>query len=148
MKNKLNIAWQMHALANHTARPENAKMFKKCLRAYIIECIIFGKEEFKVKFGSEYYDSFKSRLKDWGEYIENRFIIVPIYRLVPKECRPSIIDYYIKHGVDKPTHIKHHKYVSECLLEYLLDESGLEIVDEYIGSLETIYYIKIKEKRG
>lgn len=145
MKHKLIIAWKMKTFVNSTANPKNKKMLKKCLRTYILHCIILGKDNFKVKFGNEYYDSFKLRFKDWLEYAENKFIMVPVFRFISEEHRPSIINYYIKHGVKKPIHIKHHKFVSESLLEYFFNENGFEIVDERIGSLETIYYIRKKD---
>lgn len=142
MKHKLIIAGEMNKFVNRSADPKNKNMLKKCLIEYIRQCIILGKEEFKVRYGSEYYDSFKLRFKDLLEYIYNKFFTVPICRLIPKKHRPSIINYYIEHGVSKPIHIKHHIFVSESLLEYFLNENGFEIYDEYIGSLETIYYIR------
>ena len=144
MKKKLSMAWKMSIFANISPNPENRKIYKKCLRVYIIWCVILGKDNFRVKFGSEYYDSFKLRFKDWLEYIDNKFFTVPICRLIPKEHRPSIINYYIEHGVSKPIHIKHHKFISESLVEYFMSENGFEIYDEYLGSLETIYYIRKK----
>lgn len=146
MKDKLIIAWKMNTFINSSRNPKNKKMLKKCLRTYIIHCIVFGKDKFKVKFGSEYYDSFKSRFKDWVEYAKNKFFDIPVCRLIPKEHRPSIINYYIEHGISKPVHIKHHMFVSESILEYFLSESGFEIYDEHLGSLETTYYIKKKER--
>lgn len=146
MKNKIIVAFKMNKFVNRTANPKNKKMLKKCIREYIKQCIFLGKEEFKVRYGSEYYDSFKLRLIDWIEYIDNKFFTVPICRIIPEGHRPSIINYYIEHGVSKPIHIKHHIFVSESLLEYFLKENGFKIADEYLGSLETVYYIKRKEK--
>lgn len=142
MKDKLITAWKMNKFINNTRNDKNKKTLRKCLRTYIVQCIILRKEEFNLKYGSEYYDSFKARFKDWLEYIDNKFLVVPIYKLIPKKYRPSIINYYIEHGVSKPVHIKHHRFVSESILEYFLSEAGFGIVGEHLGSLETIYYIK------
>lgn len=142
MKQKLITTWKMKSFINSSPNSKNKRMLRKCFGRYIIHCLILGKDKFKVKYGSEYYDSFKLRFKDWLAYIDNKFFTVPICRLIPKEHRPSIINYYIEHGVKKPIHIKHHTFISESLLEYFLSENGFEIYDEYLGSLETIYYIR------
>ena len=147
MNNKFMLAWKMWLFVNNTANPKYKKTLRKCLRAYITQCVILGKDNFELKYGSEYYDSFKLRFKDWLEYINNKYFWFPIYRIIPKEHRPSIINYYIEHGIPKPIHIKHHIFVNESILEYFLDQNGFEISDEYLGSLETIYYIRRKGKR-
>lgn len=148
MRHKLIIACKMKTFIHSSPNPKNKKMYKKCLRAYIVNCVIFGKDNFKVKFGSEYYYGFKLRFKDWVEYAKNKFIEVPICSLIPKEHRPSVINYYIEHGVRKPIHLKRHISVNEGALEYFLAEIGFEIVDEHLGSLESIYYIrKIKSEK-
>lgn len=126
---------------------EYKKRFWKCYRSYLMQCIILRKNEFEVKYGSEYYDSFKLRAKDWKEYICDK-IYVFFWKLIPlPKLRPNKANVYIEYGISKPPkHLKRHIHVNECALEYFLDQVGFEIKDEYIKSLSTTYIIKRKDK--
>ena len=137
----------MNTFINTTRNPKNKKTLKKCFKEFVKQCILLNKDEFNVRYGSEYYDSFSLRFKDWSEYVWNKFIMVPFSKLVPKKYRLDLFDYDVVYGVSKPIHLMHHIYVNESILEYFLSEFYFEIVDEHLGSLETIYYIKKKESK-
>lgn len=142
MLEKIRAARRMRRFISTCANIKNRKVFLKCYRAYVFQCILGFKEEFVVRVGSEYYDSFRLRLKSFIEYMYY-VIYTAIWRIVPSRShRPRKANYYISHGIPKPAYIKKHIYVSESALEYFLDETGFEIVDEDIKVLESIYYIQ------
>ena len=126
---------------------EYRKRYWKCYRSYLMQCMILRKDEFVVKYGSEYYDSFKLRAKHWKEYICDKIYVIFWKRIPFEKIRPNKAKVYIKYGISKPPiHLKKHIHVNECALEYFLDQVGFEIKDEEIKSLSTTYYIKRKNK--
>lgn len=145
MFEKLKVAKNMIRFIWYSSNVKSKRIYRKCCLVYIFQSIILGRDDFALKFGSQYYDSFTLRFKDWVKFIYYS-IITCFWRLIPDEkYRPKYIDYCIRYGVKKPIHLKRHIYVNECALEYFLAEHDLEIFSEYLTCLSSTYYIKKKQ---
>ena len=142
MFEEIKTAIKMQKFIYQTRNIQNKKMFWKCYRRYITECCIMKKNEFKIRFGSKYYQSFGSRLGDWIEYINDKLYIF-FWRIIPiRKIRPKRASILIQHGVSQPVHLKKHVFVNESMLEYFFDQNGFKVVDECLTSLSSTYYIK------
>ncbi len=136
MREKLAIANQMRVSRKSVGNnSEDKKLCSKCYRTYVIECIIKGKDNFKISFRSTYIPSFSKRVSNYYRYIINN-----IYRL--------FLIYFTLNGdknlkkhtdVSKPIHLKIANMPNEFVLHTFLEGNGFEITDEHIYSESTVY---------
>lgn len=120
MKRKYQIARKMKYFYKKLgATKERRKLFRKCQRAYFIECILLDKDEFWLVFNGKYAQSFWERVKNWFRYILN-----------PKtNCRPI--------------NLKITNAPNEAVLNRFLRYCDMEIKEEYLYPVKTVYNITV-----
>ncbi len=132
MRKKLTIAKQLRiSRKNYSSNPEHKKICSKCYRAYVKECVIKGKENFKISFGGKYIQSFPERICDWYEYVYIEIINI-IYRLL------RIEETYLE-GNFKPVHVKVAEQPDEKVLYDFLEKNGFKITEEHLYGTTTVY---------
>ena len=142
MREKLKIAIQLIiSRKKYSDNLEDKKLCSKCLHAYIVECIIKGKNDFTVTFGSRYVHSFKRRIFDWLRYIMDI-----VYRIFLIHCTPeddkTLKKYNLIHkGVQKPIFPKIAKMPSQKVLYDFLEGNGFIIKEEILNSESTEYEV-------
>lgn len=138
MREKLKIANQMRVSRKsfrHNA--ESLKLYSKCYRAYVIECIFKGKENFKVSFGSNYIQSFSERVSDWYNYIlgnVRRFFIIHFTNNGDRTLIAQL-------GVSKPIHLKIAQTPNEWILYEFLERNGFRVANEHLSLSSIVYEI-------
>lgn len=118
---------------------EHKKLCSKCYRTYVVECIVKGKDEFKVVFGSKYIQSFPERVSDWYHYVLNSIYRLYLVHVTPNDDKTLQKYELIHYGVSKPIHLKIANTPNEFILESFLKENGFKIIDEHLYSEFTIY---------
>jgi len=145
MFEKIKTLKNMTIMIASCKNEENRKIYWKCYLKYMLSCVIMGKDEFVVKFGSEYYQNFGKRMNDWKEYIyDNIYKLFWKYNFFKKR-KPNWAQYLITYGVSKPIHLKTHISVNEFILEYFAEKNGFRVASEYLTSLSSTYYIKKRD---
>lgn len=140
MREKLVIANQMRVSRKSFSNDlEERKLCSKCYRAYVIECIIKGKENFKVSFGDKYIQSFSERLFDWCRYIGNSIYRFYLIHFTPNDDITFKKWELIHCGVSKPVHFKISKTPNEKVLYNFLEKNGFKITEEHFYSEATVY---------
>ncbi len=140
MREKLAIANQMrNSRKSFSNNLEHRKLCSKCYRTYVIECIIKGKENFKISFGGKYIQSFPKRIYDYYRYIVNsiyRFFLIHFTPNDDKTLRKFGLIYF---GVPKPIHFKIAEVPNEIVLYSFLEKNGFKITDEHLYSESIVY---------
>lgn len=140
MKEKLAIANQMRASRKgFSNNPEYQKLCSKCYRVYVFECIVKGKENFKISFGGEYIQSFSERLYNWCRYIRNSIYRLYLIHFTPDDDRTFKKWNLIHCGVSKPDHFKIAKTPNENVLYTFLEQNGFKITEEHLSNDSTVY---------
>lgn len=140
MREKLAIANQMRVSRKSFSNDlEERKLCSKCYRAYVIECIIKGKENFKVSFGGKYIQSFSERLSDWCRYIGNSIYRFYLIHFTPNDDITFKKWELIHCGVSKPVHFKIAKTPNEKVLYNFFEKNGFKITEEHFYSEATVY---------
>jgi len=109
----------------------------------VIECIIKGKEEFKISFGSQYIQSFPERIVEWYEYMKKNNSIYRFFLMhfTPKDDM-TVEEYLMIHfGVEKPGQIKIVTTPNEKVLYEFLEKNGFKITEEHLYSTSTVYNV-------
>lgn len=140
MREKLTIAYQLRASRkSFSSNLESQKLCLKCYQAYVVECIIKGKENFKISFGGEYIQSFSKRVSDWCRYISDNIYRFFLIHFTPKDDK-TLKKYELIHfGVSKPIHPKIAKTPDERFLYNFLEKNGFKISEEHLYSESTVY---------
>jgi len=142
MREKLKIANQLRvSRRDYSNNPRHRKLCTKCYYAYIVECIIKGKKGFKVSFGARYIRSFSKRLSDWCEYIKDSIYRFFLIHFTPNNDNTFKKYELIHSGVSKPIHLKVAETPDEICLYHFLESNGFEIIDEFLHSESTVYYV-------
>ena len=140
MREKLAIAKKIrNSRKNFSNDIEYKKMCSKCYRTYIVECIIKGKDEFKVVFGGKYIQSFPKRVSDWYYYILNSIYRFYLVHVTPNDDKTFQKYELIHYGVHKPFHVKIANTPNELILESFLKKNGFKIVEEHFYNTYTVY---------
>lgn len=140
MREKLAIANQLRiSRKNYSNNIEHKKLCSKCYHAYVVECIIRGKSDFKVSFGGKYIHSFLRRISDWFGYIGDIIYRFFLIQFTPKDDK-TLKKYELIHfGVSKPIHPKIAKIPNEWCLYDFLEKNGFKIKEEHLYSKSTVY---------
>ena len=121
MRKKIAIANQLRvSRKKFSNNREYKKLCSKCYRTYVIECVIKGKENFQISFGSKYIKSFSKRAYDWYIFFLDCIYFGPIY-------------------ASKPKHLKIAEIPNERVLYYFLEKNGFKIIGEHLYSYSTVY---------
>ncbi len=142
MREKLAIANQLRvSRKNYSNNIEHKKLRSKCYHTYVVECIITGKNDFKVSFGGKYIHSLSRRISDWFEYILDiiyRFFLIHF----PQKDDKTFKEYELIHfGVSKPIHPKIAETPNEWCLYDFLEKNGFKIKEEHLYSESTVYIV-------
>ena len=140
MREKLDIANQMrNSRKSFSNNLEDQKLCSKCYHTYVIECIIKGKENFKVSFGGKYVQSLSKRIYDYYKYIINSIYRFFLIHFTPNSYK-TLRKYELIHfGVSKPTHFKIAEMPNEPVLYNFLEKNGFKITGEHLYSESTVY---------
>lgn len=140
MREKIAIANQLRvSRESFSDNLEDWKLCSKCYYTYVMECIIKGKEEFKVSFGGRYIQSFSKRLSDWCRYIKDSMYRFFLIHVTPNDDK-TFGKYELIHcGVSKPVHFKIAKTPNEKVLYDFLEKNGFKITNEHLYSESTVY---------
>lgn len=147
MKEKLYVAKRLKTSRERFSKNSDSyKLCLKCYNAYVTQCIIKGKNDFKITFEGEYIESLPKRISDWLGYTFDS-----IYKIVPLIFTPNNYKTLKKYGLAyygalKPIHSKITKTPNEFLLYDFLEKNGLKIAKEYLYSDSTVYVVEISEK--
>ena len=106
---------------------KNQKLFNKIYRAYLFECILLGKKNFKIVCREKIIKS-ESLIKYFKDCIHYKFS--KFYEYTPVRYFPS-----------RPLSIKTSNSPDKIMLDFYLKSNGFEIYDEYLGTITNIYYI-------
>jgi len=140
MREKLAIANQLRiSRKNYSNNVEHKKLCSKCYHTYIVECIIKGKNDFKISFGGKYIHSFSRRILDWFEYVKDivyRFFLI---HCTPKDDKTFKKYNLIHFGVSKPIHLKIAETPNEFVLYGFLEKNGFKIKEEHLYTESTVY---------
>lgn len=145
MKEKLAIARKLRSSRKiFRYNFETEKLCLKCYRAYVFQCILKGKDQFRIVFNSSYNTSFLKRVSDWYHYI-----VDSIYRVYLMNFEPdaqTLRKYALIHsGVSKPLYLKFATAPDEEVLYDFLIYNGFNIVDEHLDSISTEYVVARKD---
>lgn len=140
MKEKIAIANQLRVSRKKFSNNlEHKKLCLKCYRTYVIECVIKGKENFKISFGGKYIESFSERASDWYRYIWDSTYRFFLIHFTPNDDK-TFQKYELIHvGVSKPIHLKIAETPNETILYNFLEKNGFKIIDEHLYSESTVY---------
>lgn len=142
MREKLAIANKMRiSRKNYSNNPEYQQICSKCYRAYIVECILKGKDEFQISYGSKYVLSTSRRIANWCKYFINiiyRFLLISLTLNDEKFQRKYELIHF---GVPKPIHLKLAEIPDEIFLYKFLEENGFKVVDEHINGDSIVYNV-------
>ncbi len=144
MREKLAIAKSLRVSRQSFSDKDSRKLCSKFYRAYVFECILKRKDNFKVSFGEKYIQSFFKRSADWFEYIRDNIYRFFLIHFTPNNDK-SFKNYELIHfGVSKPIHLKFSGTPNEISLYKFLADTGLRITDEDIPfSGPTVYYVAL-----
>ena len=142
IKDRIEIAKKFYFVAKKSVL--HGKIYKKlslkCFNSYVYNCILKGENEFKLIFKGKYIHDTKTRIENWVRYfcdvIYTRFLI--LFKIDIKNYKQYELFYY---GPYKPLHVKVTNAPNESILEQVLKDNGFKIKDEYLGSVDTIYYV-------
>jgi len=105
------------------------------LKKYVLNCLVLRRKKFSLSFKGKYNSKFTKRIKEnISYYIENFFY--KMFNKVPMKGK-----YYFPLP---PIHLKLCGNTNEDLLEYILNNLGLEIKKEFLYMCDTKYVISIK----
>ena len=138
MKEKLVIAKRMINSRRSFNNIEHRKLCSKCYRTYIVECIIKGKNDFKLTFKVKYIHCFSRRL---GTYVLDNIYRLYFVHITPSDDKTLKKYNLIHYKVLKPVHVKISDIPNEFILECYLNENGFKIVDEHLYSNYIVYDI-------
>ena len=140
MREKLTIANKMrNSRKSFSNNLEHKKLCSKCYHTYVIECIIKGKENFKISFGGKYIQSLSERIYDYYRYIVDRIYKSFLIHFTPNDDK-TLRKYELIHfGVSKPIYIKIAEKPNETILYSFLEKNGFKITDEHLYSESTVY---------
>jgi hypothetical protein len=139
MREKLAIAKKLRSSRKISNNTENKKICSKCYRTYVVECIIKGKNEFKITFDGNYIQNFSERVSNWYHYVLNSIYRFYLVRVTPNDDKTFQKYELIHHVVSKPIHLKIANTPNEVILEGFLKENGFKIVAEHLYSESTVY---------
>ena len=140
MREKLAIANQLRvSRKKYSNNLENKKLCSKCYRTYIIECIIKGKNDFKVSFEGKYIHGFSRRISDWFGYFWNIIYRFFLIHFTPKDDKTFKKYELIHFGVSKPIHPRIAETPNEWCLYDFLKKNGFKIKEEHLDSESTVY---------
>lgn len=120
---------------------EYKKLCSKFYRTYLVECIIKGKDEFKITFNGNYIQSFSERISDWYHYVLNTIYKFYLVHFTPNDDRTLQKYSLIHYRVSRPIHLKVSNTPNEFILEGFLKENGFKIIDEHLYSISTVYVV-------
>ena len=140
MKEKLAIANQMRkSRKSFSNNLEDKKLCSKCYHTYVIECIIKGKESFKISFKGKYIKSFSERMYDYYIYIVDSLYRFFLMNFTPDDDK-TLRKYELIHiGVPKPLHLRIAEVPDETVIYGFLENNGFLVTNEYIDSGLTVY---------
>lgn len=142
MKEKLVIANNLRVSRNmYGNNLEYQKLCLKCYHAYLIECIIKGKDNFNISFRSKYIQSFSERMSDYYRYIIDYIYRLFLIYFTPKDDTTSKKYELIHVGVSKPHHLKNLYKPNEIFLSSFLEKNGLHITNERVYYESIVYDI-------
>ena len=145
---KLNIVKKLFISSlTYSRNIEHKKLFSKVLRAYFLQCIILGKDNFLLKFNGKYIHSFPKRFLDSITFVKDiiyRFILL---NFIPNSIRKNLTKSFhnyelVNFGVPIPFHPMVTDTPCEAILEYFLEQNGFKITDEFLYPVKTFYNIK------
>ncbi len=140
MREKLMIANQMRKLRKvYSNNPKDKRLCSKCYYTYIIECIIKGKENFKISFGGKYVTSFPNRIYNYYRYILESIYRFFLMHFAPNNDNTPLKYRLIHYGVSKPVHCKIAEMPNEVMLYGFLKVNGFKITGEHLYSDSTVY---------
>ncbi len=140
MREKLAIANQLRvSRKKYSNNLEHKKLCSKCYRTYIIECIIKGKNDFKVSFEGKYIHSFSRRISDWFGYFGDIIYRFFLIHFTPKDDKTFKKYELIHFGVSKPIHPRIAETPNEWCLYDFLEKNGFKIKEEHLYSESTVY---------
>lgn len=142
MKEKLAIARKLRISSKSFSKnSEHRKMFSKCYKIYVVECILKGKDNFQITFGGKYINNLPARIKDWLNYLLDNVYRFYLVHVTPKDDKTFRKYELIHYGVSKPVHLKVANTPNEWQLECFLKKNGFKIVNEHLYSEFSIYNI-------
>ena len=142
MREKIAIAKKLrNSRNNFSNKIEYKKICSKFYRTYLVECIIKGKDEFKITFNGNYIQSFSERISDWYHYVLNNIYKFYLVHFTPNDDRTLQKYSLIHYRVSRPIHLKVANTPNEFILEGFLKENGFKIIDEHLYSISTVYVV-------
>ncbi len=140
MREKLAIANQLRvSRKKFSNKPEYKQICSKCYYAYIVECILKGKNDFSISYGSKYVKTISERILDWCKYFIDIILAFFLINFTPRDYMPQLKRVLICFDVSKPMHIKFAEIPDEFFLHKFLEENGFKIVDEHLYRDSTVY---------
>lgn len=140
MREKLEIANKLRKSRKiFSNNLEHKRLCSKCYRTYVVECIIKGKDEFKITFNGNFINKFPERIFDWYFYALKCIYRFYLVHFTPNDDKTFLKYELIHFGVSKPIHLKTAKTPNEFILEGFLKENGLKIAEEHLYSESTVY---------
>lgn len=118
MKEKLIIAKRLWDLEREY-NIKYIKLIRKCYRAYLVDCVVKGKNEFSITFKDKHVICFDVRMKDWYNYVLKRNISL------------------------KPMYLKTSTSPDEIFLKQFLRKYGFRIADEHFKEASITYDVTI-----
>ena len=135
-KNQLRIS--RRGFSTHL---EHKKLYSKCYRAYVMQCIIKRKETFRVTVRGKYVQSFSKRMYDWYRYILDKIYRFFLIHFTPNNDKTLAKYKLIHYKVSKPIHYRIVEKTSEIVLSSFLRKNGFKIIDEHLYSNLSVYDI-------
>lgn len=140
MREKLAIAKKLRNSRNSFSNNiVHKKLCSKCYHTYVLECIIKGKNAFKITFKGTYVQSFEQRVVEWYNYVRDSVYRIYLVNVTPNDDKTFQKWSLIHCGVSKPVHFKIASKPNEFILESFLKENGFKITNEHVYSEATVY---------
>ena len=144
LKEKLEIAKKLRDSSSRWSRNSiNKELIEKCYRAYVIQCIFLGRDEFQLKFKGKHMKNFWERVSDWFDYIVDNSKKYLWLIFIPKRFRPKNKYPFLYVKIYKPYHPKLTNAPNEFILNSYLEQNGLKVIKEHLLPVDTVYDIAI-----
>ena len=132
MREKLAIAKQLRISRRRSKTLEVRKLYSKCYWAYVMQCVVYGKDDFVILYtGKWLYDS-AYMFKKWLEYYEKQMRRFCIKHFVPASKITTKQKIFLDHPEHKPFNMKVTDVPDETLLYCILERNGFEVTNEHM----------------